>query len=129
MKKILFLLSVLTLLTFIAANCGDNKSVVGSKDNDNGKVLDPGGNFEYDRVLVLLTEEATLLDKVWAPSDFPEFAFSQIYDIGLIGTQRFLIFYLTEPSRDNVLKAIYKLGTRTEVYIAEFSSIETTFGL
>jgi hypothetical protein len=94
-----------------------------------GKVPDPGGNFVYNCVVVLLTEEATLIDKVWAPSDFPEFAFSEIRNGGLIGTQRFLVFYLTEPSRDNVLRAVCKLSARTEVYIAELTGIETFLGL
>jgi hypothetical protein len=137
MKRTLFLLSMIGLLAFITMSCdnagatvdssgntpridadGDSTCVVECKNNDNGKVPNPGCEFSYDRVSVVLTEEASILDKVWAPSDFPEFAFSEIYDIGLRGLRRFLTFYLTEPSRDNVLRAIYKLRARTEVCIA-----------
>jgi len=124
-KKPLFLLNVFILLTFVAANCGDNKSMVGCENNDNGKVSGPGGNFEYDKVLVLLTDEASALGKLWALSDFPEFAFSEIENKGLIGSKAYLIFHLTEPSRDSVLEAIYKLRARTEVYVAELSWIGT----
>jgi predicted nuclease with TOPRIM domain len=90
-----------------------------------GKIQDPGGEFEYERVTVLLTAEASVLDKIWTPSDFPEFAFSEIENSGLIGNQRFLILYLAEPSRDNVLRAIYYLNKKPEVYIAEISFVET----
>ncbi|MDR3013694.1 MAG: hypothetical protein LBU70_10900 [Chitinispirillales bacterium] len=41
MKKVLFLLSVLILLTFVVANCDDN-TVMGGENNDNGSLkLDP----------------------------------------------------------------------------------------
>lgn len=123
MKKISLSLSVLILLTFLTANCGDN--MLGCKNNNDGKVPDPGGNFEYERVLVLLTDEASALDKLWAPSDFPEFAFLKIENNGLIGSKAYLTFHLTEPSRDNALRAVYKLRARTEVYVAELSWIET----
>jgi len=123
-KKILFLLSVLILLTFVVANCGDNKSMVGSKNNDNGKVPDPGGEFSYDMFFVFLTEEASLLDKVWAPSDFPEFAFLKIENIRLDHPYLALTIYLTEPSRDNVLRAIYYLRTIPEVFSANVARLE-----
>ncbi|MCL2410601.1 MAG: hypothetical protein FWC97_03055 [Treponema sp.] len=91
------------------------------------KIPDPGGDFTYDVVLVTFTEEASLLDKTWGPSDFPEFAFSEIRaeerpdNLELIiqltgGWKRFMVFYLTEPSRDNVLRAIYHLQKRVEVH-------------
>ncbi|MDR3012018.1 MAG: hypothetical protein LBU70_02260 [Chitinispirillales bacterium] len=86
---------------------------------------DPGGEFEYGKVLVLLTDEASALSKAWAPSDFPEFAFSEIEHRGLIDSKAYLIFHLIEPSRDNVLRAIYKLRARAEVCVAEVSGIET----
>jgi len=102
--------------------------MVGCENNDNCKVPDPGGEFSYDRVIVVLTEEASILDKVWVPSDFPEFAFSEIYEIGLIGPQRFLTFYLTEPSRDNVLRAVYVLRARAEVFAADLSTMDLPGG-
>ena len=91
-----------------------------------GKILDPGGEFEYEKVLVLLTEEASALDKTWAPSDFPEFAFSEIEYRWTLDNKKYLIFYLAEPSIYNVLRAIYYLKMQPEIYVAEMSLIETT---
>jgi len=52
-KKILFLLSLLTLLTFVAANCEDNNSVTRNKNNDNKdenplRDLSVCGNFSLE---------------------------------------------------------------------------------
>jgi hypothetical protein len=85
---------------------------------EDGRVPDPGGEFEYGRVMVVLTEEASISDKIWAPSDFPEFAFSEVENIRLTDRSVFYLhFHLTEPSRDNVLRAIYILRSRSEVWI------------
>jgi len=109
---------VLVMIGIIFVGCGSPRG------KRNGMIPDPGGNFEYNRVLVLLTEEATLLDKAWAPSDFPGFAFSEVVNRWVLGGHRSLIFYLVEPSRKNVLRAIYYLNTKPEVYIAHISGIE-----
>jgi hypothetical protein len=109
-------------LTYVAGKVNQNND-----NNDNDKVPDPGGEFSYDWVQVTLTEEASILDKVWMPSDFPEFAFSEIRNIRLTDPHSeniityphmYLLLYLTEPSRDNVLRAIYVLVSRPEVYMA-----------
>jgi len=108
MKKLLFA-TVLMLVTasIILTGCR----------NGNGKIPDPGGSFTYDRVIVMLTVEASALGKTWAPLDFPEFAFSKIEQIG-ISTPKVFAFHLEEHSRNNVLRAIYLLRTRSEVYSA-----------
>jgi len=111
--KIIAVLSLIMVTSIVMVAC---------KKNDD-KIPDPGGEFEYNRVQVILTVEASVLEKVWAPSDFPEFAFSEIDDSGLIGNQRFLIFHLMEPSRNNVLRAVYYLRTRPEIYLADLSGI------
>ena len=95
---------------------GDRQTGGGMCVAEHDKIPDPGGVFSYDLVLVNFTEEASLLDKTWGPSDFPEFAFSDIRDHGLLGTQRYLTFHLAELSRDNVLRAIYHLEKRVEVH-------------
>lgn len=97
---------------------------VGCKKNTD-RIPDPGGNFTYDRVQVVLTEEASNLDNEWTPVDFPEFSFSRIENLGKIKSQSILIFYLTEPSRNNVLRAIYQLRKRAEIHTAEPSWIAT----
>ena len=92
----------------------------------NGKIPDPGGDFHYDTILVQLTEEASLIDRQWTPADFPEYEFLRIEDKGkLIGSRTFLVFYLRKPSRNNVLRAIYQLEQREEVYSARVNWIVT----
>ena len=93
-----------------------------------GKISDPGGEFHYDRILVVLTDEASILDKVWAPTDFPGFAFSIIEDKRGVGGAEHLFFHLAEPSRDNVLIAIYYLKTRPEVKNANVVGLDVGFG-
>jgi hypothetical protein len=88
------------------------------KNNDNGKIPDPGGEFDYTKVEVYLTDEATVVDKTWTPADFPGFAFSQIID-ARVGGSKSLFFHLTNPSRDNILKAIYYLRSRPEIKSAD----------
>ena len=89
-----------------------------------GRIPDSGGNFPYDVVSVVLTEEASALSREWVPADFPEFKFSRIEDHGLVGINnlRYLSFYLMEPSRNNVLRAIYQLRKRIEIYSANVDS-------
>jgi len=101
-----------------STNGGTNGTYNGGT-NGNGKIPDPGGEFEYSTIIVSLTVEASLTDKEWAPSHFPEFAFSEIIDIGIIGSRRVLGFLLLEPSRNNVLRAIYVLRARSEIFSAE----------
>ena len=118
MKKLkLFAVLPLVVITLII--------FVGCGNKDTGKAPDPGGDFSYDFVTVLLIESASTIDKEWTPADFSEFAFSRIDNHGLIGSQRYMSLYLVEPSRDNVLKAIYQLNKRTEVFIAEVSGFDT----
>lgn len=114
--KLVALLSFIMIVSITMVGCGNK---------DNGKAPDPGGDFSYDFVTVLLTESASAIDREWTPADFPEFAFSRIDNHGLIGSQKYMSFYLVEPSRDNVLKAIYQLNKRTEVFIAEVSGFDS----
>ncbi|MCL2410600.1 MAG: hypothetical protein FWC97_03050 [Treponema sp.] len=118
MRKIKKLLIALGIGCLSLASC-----TFGSAEYD--KIPDPGGDFAYDNVMVFFTEEASLLDKTWGPSDFPGFAFSEIRDNGLVGTRRFLIFFLAEQSRDNVLRAIYYLQKRVEVHSVFPNGIST----
>ena len=90
----------------------------------NGKTPD-GGAFAYNRVLVFLTEAASAQNREWTPSDFPEFAFSEIVDNGPVGPRTFLTFYLSEPSRENVLRAIYQLEKRVEIHHVGPDRLET----
>ncbi|MCL2706754.1 MAG: hypothetical protein FWE97_01110 [Dehalococcoidia bacterium] len=123
MKKstLIFLVTLIpALVTVLSITCLSNSR------NDDRMISDPGGYFSYDTVMVLLTENASLIEKEWIPADFPEFAFSEIRDIGLIGDQRFLVFYLAEPSRNNVLRAVYQLNTRVEVAITEINAFDNT---
>ena len=97
--------------------------------NNNDKIPDPCGEFEYTRVIVLLTDEVASIDKVWAPSDFPGFAFSEIFDCRGVGGAEHLFFYLAEPSRDNILRAIYYLNTRSEIKSADVIELGVDFPL
>ena len=117
MKKLILIgtLMMVVLVGVVMSGCGEL--------DDDMKIPDPGGDFEYTKVMVTLTEKASARDKVWSPSDFPEFAFSEIENVGLIGNQKYLIFYLAEPSRDNVLRAINKLRKRPEIYSAKVDGI------
>jgi len=100
-------------------------TVSGCSRNNNGKIPDPGGVFSYDRVLVFLTETATAQNRDWTPTDFPEFEFSEIKNNDPLGTRAFLVFYLVNPSRDNVRGAVYVLQQRAEVYSAHLDTVET----
>jgi len=115
----------LKLIALVALVMVASIIMVACNNKDNGKAPDPGGDFSYDFVTVLLTESASTVDKEWTPADFPEFAFSRIDNHGMIGSQRYMSFYLVKPSRDNVLKAIYQLNKRTEVFIAEVSGFDS----
>ena len=84
-------------------------------DNDSGV-------FSQKRILVALTEEASVIDKVWQLSDFPEFAFSKIYDVGLVGSQRFLRLYLPESKGGEANKVLYLLRNRAEISSASIEA-------
>ena len=89
----------------------------GNGENGNGgKIPDPGGCFSYDRVIVILTEAATAQNREWTPADFAEFEFSEVDNRFVIGGRLYLVFYLAEPSRENVLRAVYRLRVRPEVH-------------
>jgi len=112
MKKIVLGIIVIVFsLTLLACNNQD----------DNGMIPDPGGKFLYDRVIVMLTHEAFLMGKIWQPSDFTEFEFSDVVNIA---GSRMLIFHLAKPSRDNVLTAIYRLRKRLEIFSAEVDNFD-----
>ena len=51
---------------------------------DDGMMPCPDYDFSDNMVMVLFTEEASAIDRVWIPADFPEFAFSEIKDWGLL---------------------------------------------
>ncbi|MCL2679319.1 MAG: hypothetical protein FWF18_03415 [Dehalococcoidia bacterium] len=129
--KLIALLSLIALTSIVMVACNNTDNNNGSpnpttetcKNNDEWQIPDPGGEFTYDIVIVMLTDEASARDKTWAPSDFPKFAFSQIENKELTGSKRYLIFHLTEPSRENVLRAIYYLNTRPEIFSAEPNGI------
>ena len=110
--KVIAVLSLVMLTFVVMVACGNNSD---------GKIPDPGGEFSYDRVSVQLTDEVSAIDKVWSPSDFPGFAFSKIDNGFYVGDNYYkydggyLLFHLTEPSRDNVLRAIYYLNQRPEI--------------
>ena len=120
--KLIALLLFVMILSITMVGCGNK---------DNGKAPDPGGEFSYDRIPVLLTDAATIVDKEWVPADFPGFTFSKIDNGFYVGDEYikydggYLIFHLSEPSRDNVLRAIYYLNTRPEIKSATVDSIET----
>jgi hypothetical protein len=83
------------------------------------QIPDPDGDFMDDTVLVLLTEQASIVGKEWTPADFLEFEFSAVKDQFFIGARQYLVLRLAEPGRENVLRAIYQLMGRADVYIAQ----------
>ena len=108
----------------------DLQNVATHQVNDD-KIPDPGGEFDYATVLVILSDESASIDKEWVPADFIGFAFSKIdngFYVGETYTKYdggYLVFHLTEPSRDNVLRAIYYLITRPEIKSASPNHIDT----
>ena len=98
-------------------------------NNTDDKIPEPSGEFDYTRVLVVLTKPAASLEKEWTPADFPGFAFSKIdngfyvddvyykYDGG------YLVFHLAKPSRKNVLMSIYYLSHRPEIKSVEVNGL------
>jgi len=104
---------ILVVASIMLVACGNGGG------NGNGKITDPGGEFEYSVVIVSLTENASLENRVWFTSDFPGFDFDKIQDLGIANARRILFFYLSNPSRENVLKAVYYLRSRLEVHSAE----------
>jgi hypothetical protein len=105
------------------------------------------GNFSDDTVLIVLTKEASFIDKLYTPKDFPEinclYVANLSYDIMIkikdgpdwyINTwggtyndyieykedfRRILILTLAEKDKRNVLIAIKKLEKRKDVETAE----------
>lgn len=128
MRKVLMksicavLLVIMSSMMFVA--CG--------KENNNGKIPDPGGEFDYASILVYLTDEAASIDKEWTPTDFSGFAFSKIdngfyvYETYIKYDGGYLVFHLAEPSRDNVLRAIYYLNTMPEIKKASPNWLDST---
>jgi len=116
--KLIAVLSLIMLTSIVMVAC--------KKYDD--KIPDPGGEFDYTRVLVYLTDEVSAIDKEWAPADFSGFAFSRIVDCRGVGGAEHLFFYLTESSRDNVLKAIYYLRSRPEIKSANVLELGVEFG-
>jgi len=112
------LMGVLVMPVLLLSGCGGN---------GNGKIPDPGGEFSYDNITVLMTEDVSDVNRVWDVSDFTEFPFYKVSNIGLIGTRNFLALYLVEPSRENVLRAVYVMRQRSDVQYAELNGIDTIF--
>jgi len=84
--------------------------------------------FSFDLILVVLTHEATVAayhaNKTYTPADFPEFNFSKVENLFTMmptGPQfkRLLFLYLSEPSKENVLRSIELIGQRPDVESAE----------
>jgi len=121
MKK-LFSIGVLMLVVLVGGivmtGCGNRNG------NGNGIIPDPGGDFEYGRVFVRLTEDATVEGKVWTVAMFPGFTFSNVENVAITENSQVLIFHFTS-SRDNVLRAIYYLRSRDEVKLADFVGTES----
>ena len=95
----------------------------------NGKIPDPGGEFSYDTVSVQLTvaasDAATSAGHVFTPADFPELALSEVLAPSgtPLGERRSLFLTLENPGRENILRAIYQLRARNDVYSATISPI------
>ena len=81
--------------------------------------------FDYTLIMVSLTEEASSIEREWATNDFPEFSFSQIRNLGMIGTRIVLVLYLSEPSRENALLAVYLIGQREDIQFAELNWLDS----
>jgi len=85
--------------------------------------------FKYDEISVVLTKTAASLDKEWTLADFSGFAFSRIEDGVYINDVYYkysgmFFLHLAEPSRENVLKAIYYLNQRPEILCAELRYLD-----
>ena len=120
MKK-LFSITTLMLVILVGVTmigCG----------NRNGKISE----FCYETVIVQLTvaasDAATLAGHTFTPADFPEVALSEVRLLGGSaptppGMSKFLALTLENPGRDNVLKAVYELNKRGDVYLASLSYV------
>ena len=116
MKKSFILgFAILLLAGLFTAACQNKDGKEEEHDIMNGIAPDPGGDFDYTLVWVELTEAAAILDKEWTPSDFPGFAFSKIDVAYYVHPRGYLVFYLAEPGRENVLRAVYYLNQRPEI--------------
>jgi len=111
-----FMIVITLVLAFTLLAC--------SNQDDNGMIPDPGGKFSYDMVLVTLTVSATdaakISEHVFTPADFPVVRLSEVRVLweGRPGRRTMLTLILAEPSRDNVLTAIYRLRKSPEIFSA-----------
>jgi len=99
-----------------------------SNDNGNGKIPDPGGKFCYETVIVQMAV-AVSDGRTFAPADFlPEVVLSEVSVLMTPAppTNRvMLLLTLETPSRGNVLRAVYALSGRGDVYRANLNVYET----
>ena len=120
-------ISLIVLLTLVAAillcSCFEEKMDNEFNTRKGSTAYDPyqDREFSYDRVLVVLTRVAANLDKEWTLTDFPGFAFSKIEYQGI---GEVFIFYLAEPNRENVVKAIDYLNQKPEIISAELDWLD-----
>ena len=89
--------------------------------NGNGKIPDPGGYFSYETVIVTMTAAASGTGRVFTPADFlPEVELSEV-SVLIITNRTMLLLTLENPGRENVLRAVYALNGRSDVYRASLS--------
>ena len=77
--------------------------------------------FSYDAVEVVMTIEASQRNEPFTVNDFPELNLERIFHRFPHGEKAAFALVLAEPSRQNVLQAVYLLNLRDDVYSAELS--------
>ncbi|MCL2570434.1 MAG: hypothetical protein FWE16_04490 [Firmicutes bacterium] len=119
--KSIGLLSVLLVVSLVLIACGGN--------GNNGKIPDPGGKFCYETIIVSLTVSASALDRTWVPADFlPEVVLGEVSVLMTPAppiNRLTLLLTLGNSGRDNVLKAVYALNQRSDVYRANLNIYDT----
>jgi len=112
------LMGVLVMPVLLLSGCGGN---------GNGKIPDPGGEFSYETVIVQMTV-AVSDGRAFTPADFfPEVVLSEVSVLMTPAppTNRImLLLTLESPGRDNVLRAVYALNNRSDVYSANVNQYD-----
>ena len=83
-----------------------------------------GPKFSYELVEVVMTVEASQRSEPFTVNDFPELNLAQVRDWSEYFTwirKGELTLTLAEPSRQNVLQAVYLLNSRDDIYSAALS--------
>lgn len=118
MFTILIVLSIIVILTVVQARKKEKAELQKIENDYNGE-------FAYDCVTVLTSKERHELNREYALDEFPEVKLVAIENLNVENEEGdFLLLYLKKPSKENAIKAVYRLKSNPIVVSSELNGIE-----